>query len=222
MSTYFKLTTVMVTLIFAFMLSNELITSRQAGWNNVSGVITFTVLMLVMPAIWWITRSRDRQRSRDLAMFAEQQGLDFSEKSNPGLLVEMGKFSLFMGRIGDRTYNVLQGVSGTETLRIFDYYRCHGRAWRKLTVLWMESPELRLPQFVLTPEGRLDRIMAKLGFQDIDFEESEAFSREYVLQGKDEPAIRDFFDMKTLDFFSQREGVYVEGNENTFIYLECV
>ena len=74
---------------------------------------------------------------------------------------------------------------------------------------------------MLTPEGFFARVGAMLGFQDIDFEENKQFSRAFVLKGEDEPAIRNFFDLESLDFFSQRTAIYLEGNADCFIYLEC-
>lgn len=64
-----------------------------------------------------------------------------------------------------------------------------------------------LPPFRMAPEGRLERVVASLGGQDIDFESAPEFSRRYHLQAPDEAAVRSLFSPAVLDFFAAREGL---------------
>jgi hypothetical protein len=79
------------------------------------------------------------------------------------------------------------------------------------TVAAFRVPGRRLPQFSMRPEHLLQRIGAVLGMQDIDFDSHPEFSRRYVLQGRDEGAIRTCFGSQILDRFTQEEGWSVEG-----------
>ena len=64
----------------------------------------------------------------------------------------------------------------------------------------------------------MDKVGAKLGFQDIDFDEHPAFSEMFVVQGKDEAAIRRFFDSEIVDMLEQRKAVAVDATAGLFIY----
>ncbi len=66
------------------------------------------------------------------------------------------------------------------------------------TLIAMESNSLQIPQFSIRPEGFWDKIGAKIGFQDIDFDEHPAFSESFVVQGTDEAAVRRFFDAEIV------------------------
>ena len=48
------------------------------------------------------------------------------------------------------------------------------------------------------------------GYQDIDFEASEEFSRHYLMRGPDERAIRAAFGAEAIGFFAQNPGWSVE------------
>ena len=71
----------------------------------------------------------------------------------------------------------------------------------------------------MRPEGMFDKIGSALGFQDIDFESHELFSRSFVLQGSNEEAIRQYFDQSVLDFFAAKPGISVEAPQRATVVM---
>lgn len=64
-----------------------------------------------------------------------------------------------------------------------------------------------------------DRVSSALGIQDIGFESHAEFSKPFVLQGQYEGAVRAFFDTELLDFFTDKQGSYVESVPGAFIFV---
>ena len=59
-----------------------------------------------------------------------------------------------------------------------------------------------------------------MGYQDIYFEEDEPFSRQFLLKGPDEPAIRQLFNQQRRTAFMKWAQVSIEGRGNTFIFYQ--
>ena len=72
----------------------------------------------------------------------------------------------------------------------------------------------------MRPENLFDKIGAAIGFEDIDFDDHPEFSKAFILKGKNEEAIRHFFDAEMLELFTERQGIYVESAPGVFIYLK--
>jgi hypothetical protein len=72
------------------------------------------------------------------------------------------------------------------------------------------ATEARLPDFTLAPEHWWTKIGEMFGYQDINFDANEAFSKAYLLRGPDEDAIRGAFGSNALGFFAQNQGWSVE------------
>ena len=83
-----------------------------------------------------------------------------------------------------------------------------------------QSDLLDLPTFYLRPENFLDKIAGKLGFEDIDFDTSEEFSKSYLLKGEDEYSIRNIFNELVISFYETHKGICTEGKYNTLIYYQ--
>src|SRR5439155_23750164 len=90
----------------------------------------------------------------------------------------------------------IAGTSGGTSFTAFEYRWTTGsgkssRSHRIGALLW--TLQRSLPQFFLAPEGWWDKLAAYFGGQDIDFDDSPAFSRSYRLRGADEGAVRALF-----------------------------
>jgi hypothetical protein len=70
-----------------------------------------------------------------------------------------------------------------------------------------------LPDFELAPENIFHKIGAVFGYQDIDFESSEEFSKRYLLRGREEDRVRAAFSADALAFFAQAPGWTVQLRE---------
>ena len=156
------------------------------------------------------------QRLKKLKDFAEQMGMEFSEKGDSALLESLSAFDLF-SKSGVKITNVLYGDSeqlgyGEEfEVRILECTQDRGEDGQvHQTVICFRSPHLSLPDFSMRPEHVFHKIASVLGYQDIDFEShptAAEFSKKYLLRGKDEQKIRVLFTDKVLTFFAAHPDV---------------
>ena len=156
------------------------------------------------------------QRLKKLKDFAEQMGMEFSEKGDSALLESLSAFDLF-SKSGVKITNVLYGDSeqlgyGEEfEVRILECTQDIGEDGQvHQTVICFRSPHLSLPDFSMRPEHVFHKIGSVLGYQDIDFEShptAAEFSKKYLLRGKDEQKIRVLFTDKVLTFFAAHPDV---------------
>ena len=90
----------------------------------------------------------------------------------------------------------------------YEYVTGSGKSrhvWRQ-TVAVFPGGGRGLPEFTLAPENFFHRIGQVFGYQDIDFEASEDFSKHYLLRGADEGAIRRAFNADVIAWFAQNAG----------------
>ncbi len=78
------------------------------------------------------------------------------------------------------------------------------------TIAIFRSPRLQTPTFTISPEGFFSRIGAMFGGQDIDFDDSPAFSRKFVLKGSNEEAIRAFLTPERRDLLTTFDRLCME------------
>ncbi len=140
-----------------------------------------------------------KDRRKKLREVARELHCTFSEKKPTDSL---SSFELFSRGDSRDIRNVLHKTIDDLHITIFDYHFTieggKGSRTYKQTVFWARSSVLTLPSFTLRPESRLYGVAELFGTQDIDFETHPAFSKRFVLQGK-EPALRQFFSPLLLE-----------------------
>jgi len=96
----------------------------------------------------------------------------------------------------------MYGQAGGIKTAVFDYLYITGSGRSTVrhfqTVVYLEPANLALPYFSLRPEGWMTKVLSAFGYQDIDFGQRPEFSRQYILRGQDEPAIRQTFNESVL------------------------
>ena len=177
----------------------------------------------ILAVAFSIVHHIEKKRTAALIAVASELGLEFSATEDDKLLERMQIFSLFNRGHSRKMKNVMKAETETANLTIFDYLYTTGGGnssrTHAQTVVAMESEALNIPNIKLRPEGFFDRVGSALGFQDIDFESHAEFSKSFVLQGQDEGAVRAFFDTELLDFFTEKQGSYVESVPGVFIFF---
>ena len=180
-------------------------------------------IAVVLAVAFLITHHIEKKRTAALSVVASDLGLEFSATTDDKLLERMQIFSLFNRGHSRKMKNVMKAETETANLTIFDYLYTTGGGnssrTHTQTVVAMESEALNIPDIKLRPEGFFDRVGSALGLQDIDFESHAEFSKAFVLQGQDEGAVRAFFDTELLDFFTEKQGSYVESVPGVFIFF---
>ena len=175
-------------------------------------------------AIWHVvSKRREQKRTEALAATINEMGLLF-EPDGDAFHQSLPRFPLLeIGRSRQLT-NLIQADTPDLKMGIFDYRYVTGRGRnkriRRLSVVAVESADLKMPRCHLRPENRwLDGIGALFGKQDIDFADHAEFSKAFVLKSKEETETRNFFDQGLLDYFSQCPDVSFEAQPGSFLYF---
>ena len=112
--------------------------------------------------------------------------------------------------------NIMYGEANGIKAAVFDYVfvtgygkhrSMHNQASR------ISTANLSIPYFSLRPEVH-DEDFPAFGYQDIDFGQRPEFSKQYLLRGPDEQAIRRSFNDRLLSFFESYQGTCVDGGAN--------
>jgi len=191
---------------------------------------------------------RDKDRTQTLNAWATENGFEFSPTQDDELLAKMQVFPLF-NKGGNRRINyVIKTKTDNVGMTFFGYSYtlvsggAHSLSTRTYvyTIVAFEHDSLSLPKFTLRPtRGFSDEIFAALEnvevgpflkamgmpirtntiMKEIGFDQHPEFSKSFVLNGDDEPAIRNFFDREKLDFFAQRKEAGLEADHTFLIYI---
>ena len=154
------------------------------------------------------------RRREGLAAEAARMGFGFTPGDEEWLRKELAPFHLFSRGHGRRIANVLRGKAKDLEIAVFDYRSTTGggqhSSTHSQTVLLFENPRGDFPGFSLRPEHLFHRIGKVFGYQDINFDGFPQFSRQYLLQAENEPAVRSLFTADTLQHLSEHKGICVE------------
>ncbi|HAH08293.1 MAG TPA: hypothetical protein DCM05_17505 [Elusimicrobia bacterium] len=170
-------------------------------------------LALGAAAAAWAVQA-ERKRSQALGQAAARMGLEplVWEPSQRGLY----GLQVFDQGHNRRTYNVFRRLfSETEEAYLFDYDYTTGsgksRHTHRQTLAAFRRSGRALPRFELRPENVLHKIGGLFGYQDIDFEGFPEFSRNYLLRGQDEAAVRALWRPFLLQHLGLHPGWCLEG-----------
>lgn len=86
------------------------------------------------------------------------------------------------------------------------------------TFLRIDLENAIIPCFRLGLETSMDKLVEKMGGQDIDFEGFPNFSHQFLLQGADEQAIRKFFNVDILHLHEDHANIYGESIGNALLF----
>jgi len=154
-----------------------------------------------------------QKRSAALADVAVRIGFTFEPKVAEERLAALGSFHLFKRGHRRIARNLLTGKADAGPVVLLDYQYTVGggkdsHTYQQTVAVFQEVAGL--PEFTLAPEQVWQKVGSLFGYQDIDFEASEEFSKHYLLRGPDESAIRAAFGAEALGFFGQAKGWSVE------------
>ena len=163
-----------------------------------------------------------KRRTEAVKLTAQQMGLDFFPKGDPAVLSVLQRFRLFSQGRARKATNMLCGQANDVEMALLDYRYTigHGKhsSTHRQTVISLRSPRLDLPDFTLAPEHFFHKIGSVFGYQDIDFPHRPAFSKQFLLRGENENAVRRLFDRRdVLSFFEGRKGLCAEGSGDCLI-----
>lgn len=189
-------------------------------------VIVFSVAVPVLIGsglVWAMVAEQKRKKAMEQA--ASELGLAFSEKLSDEDQGLFNNFAIAQTGHSQGASNAITADSGELRMVLFDHVYTTGSGKNKSThrqsVVMCSSPLLQLPQFSIAPESFFHRIADFLGYKDIDFDEDEAFSQQFLLKGPDEAAVRALFNAQRRGAFMKFTDVTIEGLGHTFIFYQA-
>jgi len=183
----------------------------------VIGGITAAVAIIAIVA--WL---HEKKRTEALEAFARSLNFSFSKKGSDSLIGSLNQFHLFSQGRSKRVSNVMKGYANDIDVTIMDYRYTTGggknsHTWRQTLILF-QSSLLQLPAFALRPENLFHKIGAAFGYQDIDFDSHPTFSKQYLLRGAEEEAVRNTFSDDLLAYYEQRKDLSTEGDGDKLLF----
>jgi hypothetical protein len=183
-------------------------------------IAVFVGLIVALAVYAW---QKEKERTRALELTAGQLGWSFAATAPLNMIAGLERFALFDQGHGKEIKNFMYGEASGVKAAVFDYIYVTGsgkhRHTHNQTVVYLEPAYLRLPFFSLRPEGFMLKIFQAFGYQDIDFGQRPEFSKQYILRGQDEQAIRQTFDDRVLAFYEGYGGTCTDGGGNQlFVY----
>ena len=180
-----------------------------------------TVVGLIIFAAWLY----EKKRSEALQRIADALNFSFERKGDELLLAIHNNFDLFSKGRSKKISNVMHGSSGDMEITIMDYKYTVGSGKNSTTysqtLIVVQSKYLQLPSFTLSPENIFHKIGGIFGYKDIDFNSHPKFSKQYLLRGDDEEAIRNTFNDELLEFYEKNKALNTESDYDKFIYYRA-
>lgn len=85
----------------------------------------------------------------------------------------------------------------------------------------LESDRIEVPEFSMQPKVALFSSIGKaIGVQYVEFDDHPEFSKMFSVKGKDEAAIRQFFNTKLRDCFTSIRRANFEGKQSKLIFYD--
>ena len=205
-------------------------TSRNSRLTETAITVAIGIALAIIVGFFSRLYRRRRDNARLLAMqeAAQRMGWSFTPAAEIQIIPYAEDFEIFSKHTDHSLMNIISGQINDMKALIFDHrYNIpsgnNNRTTVYETVFYFETSRLDIPMFTLKPELLVHKIGSKLGYQDMDFNNRPEFSREYLLRGKNERAIRQLFTDRVLSFYEAHPGLFTEGGGSQFfIYHERV
>jgi hypothetical protein len=178
--------------------------------DQVWGMLAFVLVALVIVGVFVYASIYNRRRREAAEQVARELGFQFSPGGDQETFQELHdqRFDLFQRGRPHQFSNVLrrQGQDGEMLLFDYTYSTRSGKHHHThyTTAVMLRLSRLNLPDFMLRPEHALDRLAAKFGKVDINFDHRPEFSKHFHLSGDDEAAIRALFTDRLMDALERR------------------
>ncbi len=191
-------------------------------------------LFTVVPIAIRKAREAKAKRQAELSDLAATLGLEINPRHEEFHTAHLAEFHLFKQGSVDAIKSILSGTKKQVDIALIDFIFTTGsgenRSTHRQSVIYLASPHLDLPPFLLRPEHFFDRIGAAwlygrwanpsgpiLGFNDIDFPENPDFSKRYLLKSKEEIQVRAVFTKDVLNYFETKKTINLEAANNHLI-----
>lgn len=187
--------------------------------SQIVSLAPWLFFLFIIASIFFSFKANAKRR-KALEEFAAKRGFIFSTNSR---IFDSFKrhFRVFDRGRRPGVSNCLSGEIDGNAFELFTFFYTTGNKnsrRRTLSVIAFTDKKLSLPQFELVPEAVFDRLLNKLGFQDIDFPEQPDFSRKFRLQGQDETAVRAIFNADLIRDLISRPAISIEAHQDVILF----
>jgi hypothetical protein len=190
-------------------------------WFGIFILVCLFTTFVVVVGLAVYSRHKERERTRSLGMSAAQLGWKFAAIAPLNMISGLESLALCNEGHEKHIKNFMYGEASGTKAAVFDYVYVTGYGKNRQTytqsVVYLEPRDLNLPYFSLRPESFVLKIFTAFGYQDIDFGQRPEFSRQYILRGQDEPAIRRMFNDGLLAFYESNPGTCTDGGGNQLL-----
>jgi len=179
-------------------------------------IVGFAVLMGL---IIYLSIMAEKRRTKKLNDLSLQIGFTISQQKH----YQVPQFDLFNRGHSKKSKNVMRGRRSGVNWVVFDYQYTTGGGKNshtaKHTVAHAKLDNVIVP-FHLSRENIGHKLIALVGFNDIDFSSHPVFSKTYYLKSKSDD-VRVLFNTKVLDYFEHKKPRYlIEARDHDMlIYL---
>jgi len=189
-------------------------------FGEAGAIVAFAVVGIGVLAFYMdMTTQATKQHTESMQSMARSLDLKFSPDGNEKLHQSLQRFHLAtLGHYSTMT-NLLYGQRDGTDIAIFEFEYPRGKNnIIRQTVIWMQRPGTRLTEFSLRPESVWNQLGGWSGHGDINFDSRPNFSRDYLLRGDDEEAIRELFTNEVLSFYERHPELTTEGEGNKLLF----
>ena len=184
-------------------------------------VLVLGVSVAIAVSLLVYDRVVDRRRTRAYVEFCAPRGYRF-EHDRPGHEARVAaSCPVFTEGHRRRWGYTITGHRGDTPFTAFEYRWTtgSGKSSHTHTIAAAQWPiERQLPTFMLTPEDLRAKLAVLFGGQDVDFDDSPEFSRQYRLQCTDEDAVRALFTRDLRQALMQHPTQHVAGGWNDLFW----
>ncbi len=179
--------------------------------------IVFFSMLLALFVPLYFTFKKEIKRRREIEAYCKKNGFDYFKEAED-IPSSVYSFQLMQRAYGQKIDEIKGNRDGYD-FYIFENLQGSGQHRQSETFCLFTNKNMDLPQFYLREKNTLtDSIGKVFGMEDIEFKET-GFSTKFLLQGKSEESIREFFNenvRKVFIKFFVRNDKY-EGQQNYFL-----
>ena len=210
---------VIFAVIGAVLLGGSLLPAfREYAWVAWASVIGSGVSLWFMEREGLAAQKRTHALQHTLRDFARELNLKFDPEGHAELHESLKRFHLATLGPYSTMKNLMYGQRDGTDIALFEYRYQAGKSFRSQTVIWMQRRGTRMTEFALRPESGWNQLASWFGHGDINFASHPHFSRDYLLRGDDESAIRELFTDEVLNFYESHSELITEGEGNKLLF----
>ncbi len=189
-------------------------------FGEAGGWVVFAVVVGGVALFFFEMTSRaTKQHTESMQSMARSLDLKFSPEGHEKLHQSLKRFHLATLGPYSTMSNLMYGQRDGTDIAIFEYSYPRGKNNTvRQTVIWMQRRGTRMTEFSLRPEGVWNQLGGWTGHGDINFASHPNFSRDYLLRGDDEEAIRELFTDEVLNFYERHSDLITEGEGNKLLF----